>query len=127
MSIYSFLDWFFIAFHSTIILFNLFGWFWKRTRKANLVLLLLTGGSWFILGIWKGIGYCPLTDWHFDVLKKLGVENLPYSYIKYFIDRIFGWDMTEKAAETFTAIFYFLALFCSSVVNIRSRSKKNIK
>ena len=65
---YKFLDIFFIVFHTSLIFFNLFGWIWKYTRRANLVALLLTGGSWFILGLYYGIGYCPFTEWHWEVL-----------------------------------------------------------
>ena len=53
-----FLNIFFFFFHTAIMLFNCFGWIWKKTRRLNLVTLLLTAGSWFILGIWFGWGYC---------------------------------------------------------------------
>ncbi|MCK5838377.1 MAG: DUF2784 family protein, partial [Bacteroidales bacterium] len=65
-------DTFFIIFHTALTLFNLFGWIWQKTRKLNLIILLLTGFSWFGLGIFYGIGYCPLTDWHYRVLRKMG-------------------------------------------------------
>ena len=87
---YHFLDFFFLIFHAIVTLFNLLGWIWKKTRKANIILLLLTAFAWFGLGVFYGIGYCPLTDWHWKVLEKLGENNLPYSYIKYLIDRITG-------------------------------------
>jgi hypothetical protein len=48
-------DIFFIVFHTFLIFFNLFGWIFKPLRKANLVVLILTGASWFILGIFYGI------------------------------------------------------------------------
>jgi len=124
MSVYNVLDWFFMVLHPAIIVFNLAGWMLKKTRKANLILLLLTGSSWFILGLWKGIGYCPLTDWHFTVLEKKGAENLPDSYIKYLIDRITGWNISEKTADTLTVTLYFLALSCSLIVNISGRIKR---
>ncbi|HPF94086.1 MAG TPA: DUF2784 family protein, partial [Tenuifilaceae bacterium] len=66
--VYMLLDVFFVAFHTLLIAFNLFGWIWWRTRKANLITLLLTGLSWIGLGLFFGIGYCPLTDWHWQVL-----------------------------------------------------------
>jgi len=62
-----------------VILFNLFGWIFRPLRKANLIVLALTGASWFILGIFYGIGYCPLTDWHFKLLYKHGQHALPDS------------------------------------------------
>ena len=56
------IDLFFVVFHTSLTLFNALGWIGYKTRKLNLVTLLLTGGSWFILGIFYGIGYCPLTE-----------------------------------------------------------------
>jgi len=123
MPVYNILDWFFMTLHPAIMLFNLAGWMLKKTRKANLVLLLLTGSSWFILGLRKGIGYCPLTDWHFTVLEKAGAENLPDSYIKYLIERITGWNVTENTANTLTVSLYFLELLCTIIKNKGSRIK----
>jgi len=123
MNINIVLDWFFMIIHPALILFNLFGWIWDKTRKANFILLLLTGGSWFILGLWKGIGYCPFTDWHYEVLQKLGTENIPYSYVKYLADRITGWNIPANLIDTLTISFYFLALICSLAVNFRNRKK----
>src|SRR5665811_299369 len=78
---YRILDIFFLIFHTFLIFFNLFGWIWKRTRKLNLITLSLTGASWLFLGLSVGtLGYCPLTDWHFKILEKLGKTDLPYSY-----------------------------------------------
>ena len=50
MLLYHFLDKFFFVFHSSIILFNLFGWIWRKTRRWNLLLILLTAASWTFLG-----------------------------------------------------------------------------
>jgi hypothetical protein len=125
--LYHFLDIFFMILHPTIIVFNLFGWIWKNTRKANLILLLLTGLSWLILGIWYGLGYCPLTDWHFEVLEKLGYQNLPNSYIKYLIDRITGLDINADLVDVMTAVLFFAALIASVIVNVRDylKGRKN--
>ena len=118
-----FLDIFFVVFHSCLIVFNLFGWIWKRTRRANLITLGLTGASWFILGIFYGIGYCPLTDWHWQVLEKLGKTNIPNSYIKDLIDRLFATDINAVLVDYCTAVFFFLALGFSLMYNIRSDKK----
>ena len=90
-----------------IIIFNLFGWAWDKTRRANLFLLILTGCSWFILGIWYGIGYCPVTDWHYRVLKSLDNNNLPNSYVKYLIDRITGIDLDPTMVDIAVIIFFW--------------------
>ena len=124
---YQFLDYFFVVFHSILIVFNVFGWIWKETRKANLITLLLTGGSWFILGIFKGIGYCPLTDWHWKVLQKLGNEQLPMSYIKYLIDRMFNVNISQSLVDKATLGFFVGALILSIIVNFRDWRRKKSK
>jgi hypothetical protein len=125
MLTYELLDWFFMILHPAIIVFNLLGWIPRRIRKANLILLLLTGGSWFVLGIWKGIGYCPLTDWHFSVLNRLGAEDLPHSYVAYLMDRLIGWRLSDEMTDALTVTLFVVALICSIVFNIRDlkRSK----
>ncbi len=116
-----FLDYFFLVFHFILILFNLFGWIWKSTRRLNLITLLLTGGSWFILGIFYGFGYCPFTDWHFRVLQKLGHHNLPNSYIKYITDRLTGLDFNAELVDTVTLVLFLLALVISIYIKIRKK------
>ena len=80
---------------------------------------MLTGASWFILGLFFGIGYCPLTDWHFNILEKLGYTDLPVSYIKYLVDRIFNSDINAQLVENSTAIGFFVALSGAIFVNIK--------
>lgn len=118
---YEFLHIFFLVFHSLLILFNLFGWIWKPFRKANLLTLLLTGLSWFVLGIFYGIGYCPLTDWHYEVLNKLGKSNLPVSYIQYLLETFFSVSVSQNQTDTWTMILFFVALVCSLYVNFLSK------
>ena len=109
------LDIFFVIFHTSLILFNLFGWIWERTRKLNLIILSLTGASWLFLGLLVGtLGYCPLTEWHFTILEKLGRKDLPTSYIKYLADRLTGLDINASLVGKFT-IFCFLAALAFSI------------
>lgn len=122
------LDIFFVLFHTSIVLFNLFGWIWKRTRRYNLVLLLITGGSWFFLGLLVGtLGYCPLTDWHFEVLEKLGRTDLPVSYIKYLADRLTGLSFSSVLADNITLYSFLAALMISVFMNIRDYRKAHQK
>ena len=111
------LDAFFIVFHTALTLFNLVGWIWRRTRKFNLIILLLTGSSWFGLGIFYGIGYCPLTDWHYRILRKLGETSLPNSYLKYLFDRVTGLDINSNYVEITTLLLFLLALLASVYFN----------
>lgn len=114
-----FLDIFFLSFHTLLIIFNLFGWIYKKTRKINFITLSLTGASWFILGIFYGIGYCPLTDWHWTVVRKLGKTNIPNSYIKYLFDRLTGLDINSLLVDYLTAICFFVALITSLYINFK--------
>jgi hypothetical protein len=121
-----FLDIFFIIFHSSLILFNIFGWIWKKTRKLNLILLLLTGASWLFLGLLVGtLGYCPLTDLHFKVLEKLGKTDIPDSYIKYLADRLTGLDFNPAVVDKVTLIAFLAALAVSVILNITDYTKRN--
>jgi hypothetical protein len=115
------LDIFFVLFHTSLILFNLFGWIWKKTRKCNLITLSLTGASWLFLGIIVGVlGYCPLTDWHFRILYKLGKTNLPDSYIKYLFDRLTGLDINASLVDKVTLYSFLAALILSLIFNFRT-------
>ena len=119
--IYRILDIFFVLFHTSLIFFNLFGWIWRKTRILNLILLGLTGASWLFLGLIVGtLGYCPLTDWHFNVLNKLGESGLPSSYVKYLADRLTGLDLNPSLVDRITLYAFLTALIISLVLNIRS-------
>jgi hypothetical protein len=122
--IFTVLDIFFVIFHSSLIIFNVFGWIWKKTRKANLVVLLLTGASWFLLGIFYGIGYCPLTDWHFRVLEEMGKTGLPSSYTEYLTERLTGVDFRGELVNTVTMLVFIFSLCISLFLNIRDFRKK---
>ena len=123
---YKFPDIFFIVFHTGLILFNLFGWCFRKLRKWNLITLILTGSSWFFLGIFCGMGYCPLTDWHFRILEKSGVDNLPASYITYLLSRLGRLQANQRLVDILTAGLFFAALFLSVYFNIHDyRNKKN--
>ena len=121
-------DIFFVAFHSSVIVFNLTGWIWKRTRKYNLILLLLTGLSWVVIGPIIGTpGYCPLTEWHFNILEHLGKTDLPDSYVKYLFDRITGLDSNPILIDRLTAFSFLAALVISIYLNARDLYGRKIR
>jgi hypothetical protein len=118
--IYHILDILFVVFHTSLIFFNLFGWVWRKVRKFNLITLLLTGGSWLFLGLIYGTpGYCPLTDWHFIILLKLGITDVPNSYVKYLMDRISGLNLNALLVDHITLYAFLAALGLSLFFNIR--------
>jgi len=100
--------------HLAIILYSLLGWLWPRGRRAHLIFLGAILACWFGLGLWKGIGYCPFTDWHWQVKAKLGASyaDLPNSFIKHVWDAVLPWAISPKAADllTFGAFFTSVAL-----------------
>jgi len=119
-----FLDWFFTIFHLAITLFNVSGWIFRKTRFINLIFLLLTAFSWFVLGMRYGYGYCPLTDWHWKVLRELQVQGLPNSYIKFMIDRIFGSDVNAVMVDNMVLLVFFAAFSASIILNVKDYQMK---
>ena len=124
-----FLDIFFTAFHSLLVLFILFGWIWKKTRRLNLICILLTAGSWLGLGIFYGLGYCPLTDWHFNILRRLGYTDLPNSYLSFLFTRLTGLQIDQNLVDEVTLWGLVIAMMISIFLNfrhwfLRSRKKK---
>lgn len=117
--LYQLLDWFFVAFHTLLIAFNLFGWIRKAWLRYNLITLLLTGGSWIFLGLFYGLGYCPFTDWHWMVLAKLGKYPDTNSYVAYLFNRIIGIEMTDSFADALTLWVYLGAFGVSVTLNIK--------
>lgn len=116
---YHVFDIFFLVFHTLLILFNLFGWIWKQTRRLNLITLSLTAFSWIVLGIWYGFGYCPCTDWHWIVRRKLGYNDMPGSYIKFLIDELIGVDVATYTVDLWTVILFAVSFVISVYVNLK--------
>ncbi len=121
---YSFLNLFFFVFHTSIILFNVLGWIWKKTRLANLTLLFLTAFSWFFLGIWYGFGYCPCTDWHWQVRMKLGLYDRSSSYLEFLFETFTGLDVSRALVDVFALVFLVSAFCISLILNIRDWKKR---
>jgi hypothetical protein len=110
-------------FHFAVIGFNLFGWIWRPLRKAHLICIAITAGCWFILGIWYGIGYCPITDWEWSIKEKLGETNLPGSFIKYYADKISGTSVSDSLIDTLTSGCFFAAAVISVYLNFFKKRK----
>ncbi|GAB3217835.1 hypothetical protein GCM10027454_02790 [Algoriphagus aestuariicola] len=83
----------------------------------------MTAASWLGLGIWFGIGYCPLTDWQWQVKSKLGETDLPNSFIKYWIDRMAGIDADPVTIDVATAISFALVFLIAIYHNILKKRK----
>ena len=123
---YQFLNIFFFVFHTALMLFNCFGWIWKRTRRWNLITLLLTAASWFVLGIWYGWGYCLCTDWHWQVREKLGLYDQSISYIHFLLLKITGINFRISLVEKTALIVFLLTVLLSIWLNIRDYRRKKL-
>ncbi len=103
--------------HLAIVGFNLLGWMYKKTTKAHFISIVLTASSWFLLGIWFGMGYCPFTDWQWQVKEKLGERNLPSNFIEYFAEKFTGIDFDARFVNNMIAISFVIVALLSIYVN----------
>jgi hypothetical protein len=108
----------FFAFHTLWIAFNLVGWIGQTTRPWHLAAVSLTALSWFGLGIWYGWGYCPCTDWHWDVRARLGLDSPP-SYVQLLIREVMGIDVLPRTADILTLAVFLAVAWISVALNIR--------
>ncbi len=125
IALYKAANLFFFTFHTTLILFNTFGWIFRRYRFYNLITLLLTAFSWFILGIWYGWGYCVCTDWHWTIRNQLGYKDDTNSYIDLLIITFTGIEFDDKLIENATAGVFLVSIFFSILLNIRDYKRKD--
>ena len=121
---YPFLNSFFFVFHTVFTLFNVVGWAFPKTRKLHLITISLTAISWFVLGIWYGLGYCFCTDWHFQVREKMGYIDSSNSYIHFLILQLTGLNLNPKLVDNATLIVFLISFGLSIWVNIRARQSK---
>lgn len=105
--------------HGAITLFNLFGWIPRRTRRVHLFVILATLASWSLLGIFFGFGYCPFTDWQWDLKRRLGETGLPSSYVEYYLEILTGTDLSPATVDAFVLGGALLALGMSLILNVR--------
>lgn len=119
-----FLDVFYTILHLLFIGFNMFAWIWPKTRKAHLVTIMLTAASWFVLGIWFGWGYCPITDWQWQVKERLGETHLPASFIEYYGEKITGTSINTEAVNIITLATFLLMVILSVYVNFLKRGHR---
>jgi len=121
--LYRLCDLLFVAFHTALIVFNVLGWAWRRTRRFHLLTISATLLSWFGLGIVYGWGYCPLTDWHWQVKRALGETGLPASWVKYYLDQITGLAWNATLVDGLVVGIALAALVLSVGLNVRDRRR----
>ena len=102
------------VFHLIFIVFVLIGWFFKKLRLIHFYSVLVVAISWFVLGLYYGFGYCPITDCHWRIKEMRGEYNLPYSFIEYIIEKPTGLDVSTDLVN-YATLGLFLSVFVISV------------
>ena len=122
--VYSFLNIFFFVFHTLFTLFNMVGWAFPKTRKLHLVTMGVTAFSWFVLGIWYGWGYCPCTDWHWQIREAMGFHDRSNSYIHFLLLKLTGIKIDPGLVDKGTLVIFGICFLLSIWLNIRDRKKQ---
>jgi len=126
--LYHFLNYFFFIFHTLLVLFNTLGWIFPATRKWNLITLGITAFSWFVMGIWYGMGYCFCTDWHWQVREHLGYHDQTRSYIHFLVLKLTGINLSPSLVDNVTMTVFCISIVMSIFLNIRDyRKRKYLK
>ncbi|MGV3615780.1 MAG: DUF2784 domain-containing protein [Fimbriimonas sp.] len=111
----------FLVLHTGLIVFNLVGWAWRRTRRWHLATLAMTAASWFLLAPWYGVGYCLCTDWHWGIRRQLGIEDAERGYVQFLVRVLTGWQPEADLVRTVTGSVFFVAVGLSIGLNLRDR------
>lgn len=120
------LDFLFFVLHCFIISFNLTGWMWQYTRRWHLALVTLTIFSWLVMGMWYGLGYCALTDWHWQVKRALGETNLPHSFLTYLFNDIMGMGLKDSFIGWGAGIALAVVTLLSIIFNVRDYRRSRL-
>jgi hypothetical protein len=114
----------FFVFHTALILFNVFGWMHPRLRLWNLLTLSLTLVSWLVLGLWKGIGYCVCTEWHWNVRRAMGIDEQSDSYLELLSKTVLGWSPPTQTLNDLAAGVFAFSFLASLALNLRDRRRR---
>ena len=110
----------FFILHNVLIVFNLTGWIWQRTRHLHLLTIGATLFSWIVMGAWRGWGYCLCADWHFQIRRQMGIHQGESSYTEMLFNQIPGVTVSRTFADIVTVSGLILILLATTVVWIRT-------
>lgn len=106
----------FFVLHTAVMVFNLTGWMFRRTRGLHVICLGATLFSWFVMGATKGLGYCVCTDWHFQIRRELGLHDGVHSYLQLLAKVFFGLEMDKITSDVLAGGGLLVALLATLVV-----------
>lgn len=106
------LNWIFHGFHVGLTLFTVFGWMIPPLRTLHLAVCALTLFSWFGIGLPLGRpGFCAITELHFRIRRRLGIQTQRESYMLYLTRKLTGREPGNASVEIGTqAVFYTVTL-----------------
>jgi hypothetical protein len=103
--------------HITIIVFCVVGWLLPSARPWHLMLCVLILASWFGLGLWKGWGYCLVTDMQWRLMRRLGEVSPPFGYVPMLWQRITGRSVNVQRVDQVTEWVFYFSMLASLWVN----------
>lgn len=107
--------------HSGMVLFMLTGWAFRRLLLAHRILLAFIWASWLGLGWYVGfLGYCILTDWHWQLKEAMGEYGMPPSYIEYMLWQLGTPDLPDAWMATGTGAAFVILTALSLLRRRRS-------
>lgn len=122
-----FLNWFFLVFHTLLVLFNLFAWIFKKTRLYHFYSILITWFSWLVLGFFYGFAYCFLTDFHWKIREKLAYVDSSYSYIHFLLLELTGIYFNERLVDLIVHNSFIIISIISLYLNFKDYKKNKLK
>ncbi len=112
----------FFVLHSAWIALTCLGWAVRRTRLWQLAAVVLTALSWFGLGLIFGWGYCPCTDWHWQVRARLGYVDPP-SYVQVLVRTATGLDPGPALSDAIAVVALVAAGGLGLTLHLRDRRR----
>ncbi len=103
--------------HWVLILFCAIGWILPQTRMAHLGLVVLIAFSWFGLGLFRGLGFCVLTDLQWKVKRLLGQSPGSRSFVINELEQFVRIPLNQGFVDRVVEIGFYLAAFLSLYVN----------
>ena len=90
----------------------------------------VTAFSWLVMGIWKGVGYCICTDWHWQVRRALGLRTTESSYLDFLVKALSGWTPDPNLTRSVAGLVFGTSFVLSVALNLRDsrqNQKQNIR
>jgi hypothetical protein len=73
------------------------------------------------MGLWKGVGYCVCTDWHWQIRQALGIHDSDTTYIQFLVRVLTGWSPPEGMVRDVTGAVFAVVAILTVTLNLRDR------